>query len=124
MFLKILIVDDDAEALDLMQLLLQRAGHETHTAHGGESGLKSARSEEPDLILLDIHMPDPDGYQVLKTLRESPATASIPVILFGGEAQVGERIRALQAGAEAYLKKPFRPQDLFRKIEAVAGTDP
>ncbi|MFO7944277.1 MAG: response regulator [Anaerolineales bacterium] len=118
---KILIVDDNLDSLDLLELLLQRTGYETMTAPTGESGLASARQERPDLILLDIVLPDMDGYQVLEALRSSKETRGTPVILITGKAQEGEKMKAHRAGADAYLQRPFSPQELFRSIKGVLG---
>ncbi|MBS3753681.1 MAG: response regulator [Anaerolineales bacterium] len=120
---KILIVDDNLESLDLLDLLLRRTGYETMTAPTAESGLASARQERPDLILLDIVLPDMDGYQVLETLRSSKETRGTPVILITGKVQQGDKIKAHRAGADAYLQRPFSPQELFRSIEAALRED-
>ncbi len=118
---KILIVDDDIDSLDLLDLLLQRTGYETMTAPNGETGLVSARQERPDLILLDIVLPDMDGYQVLEALRSSKETRDTPVILITGIFQKGEKTKAHRAGADAFLERPFSPQELFRSIREILG---
>lgn len=118
---KILIVDDNLESLDLLDLLLQRTGYETMTAPNAESGLTSARQGRPDLILLDIVLPDMDGYQVLEALRSSKETRGTPVILITGKVQQGDKIKAHRAGADSYLQRPFSPQELFRSIKGVLG---
>ncbi len=120
----ILIVDDDPDALDLIRLLLQRTGYETMTAPDGEMGLKSARREKPDLILLDIFLPGMDGYQVLNALQNASETKSVPVILIGGKAHSEEKVKALRAGADAYLKRPFHTQELLGAIKNTLDVAP
>lgn len=114
---KILIIDDDAEALKLIGLFLRRTGYDTLTAADGESGLDTARKERPSLILLDLVMPLFNGYQVLEALCASPKTDSIPVITLSGKGSSEEKTRALHAGASDYLEKPFHPQELLDLIE-------
>ncbi len=112
----ILIIDDDPDALDLLRLFLDRQGYGVLTAPNGVTGTQAALDNQPDLILLDIFLPDINGYKVLEKLRNSPTTREIPVIMIGGRAHQGERLKARKAGADVYLKRPFRPQELLDKI--------
>ena len=121
--MKILFIDDNPDARDLIALLLRRVGYEAIPSSDGESGLEAAHREKPDLILLDIVLPDTDGYQVLEALRASTETRGIPVILISGIAQSREKAKALRAGAESYLERPFHPQELLDQIKDVLGED-
>lgn len=114
---RILVIDDYPAILTLLQLTLARAGHEVATAGDGESGLKLAGTMKPDLVLLDVDMPDGDGLAVCRTLKRDPAMAHIPVLMMTGRfrAKVLERSRV--AGAFGVLPKPFRGDLLLEEIE-------
>ena len=85
---KILIVEDDLESLKLIGLMLQRRGYEIIAASAGSQGLRRASTEEPDLVILDVMMPDMDGYAVCEALRANAATARLPVIMFTGKSRI------------------------------------
>ena len=115
---KILIIDDEAEFVEMIGFRLAKSGgYEVIPAYDGEDGLLKARSEHPDLIILDIWMPKKDGYQVIKELKESAETARIPVIFLtaGTASQITNKIK--EAGAADYITKPFEPADLMEKIK-------
>lgn len=116
---KILLVDDDLQSLKLVGLMLQRRGHTILAARGGAQALEKAEADQPDLIILDIMMPDLDGLEVCRHLRSSPRTSHIPVILFTAKVQVGDKVAGFQAGADDYLTKPIHPDDLAARVEAV-----
>ncbi len=116
---KILIIDDDLQGLKLVGLMLQRRGYTIVVARGGVQGLTKAESDAPDLIILDIMMPDLDGLEVCRRLRSHPATSHIPIIMFTAKAQVGDKVDGFQAGADDYLTKPIHPNDLAARVEAV-----
>jgi DNA-binding response OmpR family regulator len=116
---KILIIDDDLQGLKLVGLMLQRRGYTIVVARGGVQGLAKAESDAPDLIILDIMMPDLDGLEVCRRLRSHPATSHIPIIMFTAKAQVGDKVDGFQAGADDYLTKPIHPNDLAARVEAV-----
>ena len=116
---KILLVDDDTDTLRLVGVMLQRQGYEVRVANSGQQALTMVQSELPDLILLDIMMPEMDGYDVARHLRSDPATADIPIIMFTAKTQVDDKVMGFEAGADDYLTKPTQPRELFAHIKAV-----
>jgi CheY-like chemotaxis protein/MinD-like ATPase involved in chromosome partitioning or flagellar assembly len=116
---KILIVDDDRDTLRLVGLLLQRKGYEIIAAERGSQGLEKAFQETPDLILLDVMMPDMDGFEVLRQVRGNPATSGIPVIMFTAKTQVDDKVAGFEAGADDYLTKPTHPSELTARVKAL-----
>lgn len=116
---KILIVDDDPNALRLIGYALQRQGYEIVIARDGQEALDKAQSEEPNLIILDVMMPTIDGYEVLRRLRANPSLARVPVILFTAKSQVDDKISGFEAGADDYLTKPVTPAELTARVRAL-----
>ncbi|HWQ45780.1 MAG TPA: response regulator [Longilinea sp.] len=116
---KILIVDDDIETLRLVGLMLQRQGYQIVAANNGTQAMAMARNENPDLIVLDVMMPDLDGYEVVRQLRKEKETASVPIIMFTAKSQVEDKVAGLEAGADDYLTKPVHPAELVAKIKAL-----
>ncbi len=118
---RILIVDDDLETLRLVGLMLQRQGYEILAANNGAQALESAKAEQPDLILLDVMMPDMDGYEVTRKLRAEPTTASTPVLMFTAKGQVDDKVTGYEAGVDDYLTKPTHPAELTAHIKVLLG---
>jgi two-component system alkaline phosphatase synthesis response regulator PhoP len=116
---KILVVDDEEDILHFLELVLGEKGYEVMTAVGGQEALTRAHIEKPDLILLDIMMPQMDGWEVLKLLRIDEETATIPVAMLSARTEARDRVQGLQEGAVDYICKPFSLQELLGKIEAV-----
>lgn len=116
---KILIVDDDVETLRLVGLMLQRQGYEIASASNGAQAISMAQREQPDLIVLDVMMPDMDGYQVTSTLRQMPATALTPILMFTAKSQVDDKVAGYDAGVDDYLTKPVHPAELVAHIKAL-----
>ena len=116
---KILVVDDDIESVKLVGLMLQRRGYEIIAAQSGAQALVKTQEEEPDLVILDVMMPDMDGYEVCRRLRANPETAELPVIMFTAKTQVDEKVIGFEAGADDYLTKPIHPNELASRVEAV-----
>ncbi len=116
---KVLLVDDDLDTLRLVGLMLQRQGYEILQASNGLQALELAQNEAPDLILLDVMMPDMDGYEVSRRLRANPATAHLPIIMFTAKAQVDDKVMGFEAGADGYLTKPTQPRELFAQMKAI-----
>jgi pilus assembly protein CpaE len=116
---KILIVDDDIDTLKLVGLMLERQGYEIVVAGNGELGLSKASAEMPDLILLDVMMPDMDGYEVTRRLRGDPAIAHIPVVMFTAKTMVDDKVAGFEAGVDDYLTKPTHPAELTAHVKAV-----
>ena len=113
---KILIVEDDLELLELLRLSLKHAGLAVATATNGIEALKKARSVAPDLIVLDLVLPELDGFAVCETLRKNPATAATPVILLTGLTSEFARYAGLEAGANECVIKPVSPKALVSRI--------
>jgi DNA-binding response OmpR family regulator len=112
----LLVIEDDAVLLDSVREILQFEGYEVHVASNGTEGLMLARELLPDGILLDIKLPDMDGYAVLKALKQQEATQPIPTIVISAYTRARRRSTALDLGAVAYITKPFATQELLSEI--------
>lgn len=121
---QILIIDDDFDTLKLVGIMLERKGFEILAATTGAKGLETAKNELPDLILLDVMIPDLDGYEIARTLRSNPETESIPIIMFTAKSQVDDKVEGLEAGADAYITKPARPRELFAQVNSILKRAP
>jgi two-component system response regulator VicR len=118
----ILCVEDEPEMIDLMRLILGRRGFEVKGANGGVEGLKMIRQELPDLVLLDLMMPDMDGWEVYQQMKADERTKNIPVIVVTAKAQSIDKVLGLHiAKVDDYIAKPFSPQDLMNSVEKVLG---
>jgi len=113
---KILAVDDEPDLIDLMQYHLARAGHEVTTATNGWEAIHSVRQNRPDLILLDLMLPDLDGFGVCEILRRDPLTATIPIVIVSAWSSPDSRNLGLELGALDYLTKPFSPHELVERV--------
>lgn len=113
---KIMMVDDDKLVTDLLQKLLKADGFETVTVNDSSKAVETAKSEVPDLILLDLMMPQPDGFRVCRMLRDDPFFAQTPIIIVTALDDNDSRVVAFGAGATDYLTKPFHPGELKDKI--------
>lgn len=116
---KILIVDDDIDTLRLVGLMLERQGYQIAAASNGQQGIAMAKGEQPDLILLDVMMPDMDGYEVTRQLRADASTTHIPIIMFTAKSQVDDKLTGFEVGVDDYLTKPTQPRELFAHVKAV-----
>ncbi len=116
---KILIIDDDLDTLRLVGLMLQRQGYQISAATSGEQGLGKALDEKPDLILLDVMMPDMDGYEVARRLRKNPTTTTTPILMFTAKTQLDDKVTGFEVGADDYLTKPTHPNKLQAHIKAL-----
>jgi DNA-binding response OmpR family regulator len=116
---KILIIDDDLDTLRLVGLMLQRQGYQISAATNGQQGLEKAFEEDPDLILLDIMMPDMDGYEVTRRLRKNPSTMETPILMFTAKSQLDDKVIGFEVGADDYLTKPTHPSELQARIQAL-----
>jgi DNA-binding response OmpR family regulator len=113
---RILVVDDDEDIRSLVVELLGRAGHEIEQAPDGRAGLRALHASPPDLVLLDVSMPDLDGWQTLERIRD---LSDVPVIMLTARGDELERVRGLQAGADDYVTKPFGRQELVARVQAL-----
>lgn len=117
---KILYIEDDQEMIDLVCLILNRRGFQVKGAQGGRSGLEAIRNEDFDLLLLDLMMPDLDGWDLYHILKADEKTRDIPVIVITAKSQPVDKVLGLYiAKVEDYISKPFHPEDLINSIEKV-----
>ena len=116
---KILIVDDDLETLRLVGLMLQRQGYQIVAASNGAQALATAKSELPDLILLDVMMPDMDGYEVTRQLRADPTTTNASILMFTAKSQVDDKVTGYESGVDDYLTKPTHPAELTAHVKVL-----
>ncbi len=116
---KILIIDDDLDTLRLVGLMLQRQGYQISAATNGQQGLDKAFEEDPDMILLDIMMPDMDGYEVTRRLRQNPSTMETPILMFTAKTQLDDKVIGFEVGANDYLTKPTHPSELQARVKAL-----
>jgi DNA-binding response OmpR family regulator len=116
---RILIVDDDPTAVELMQYILRGEGFETFLAVSGAQGIAMAKEELPDLILLDVMLPEVDGFEVCRRLRDDIATAAVPVIMLSARAQTKDLESGQQAGADLYLTKPIDLTELIQRVSSL-----
>jgi two-component system, OmpR family, alkaline phosphatase synthesis response regulator PhoP len=114
---KILIVEDNTELLELLRIFLREAGYSVATATDGIAALKKVRTCEPDLIVLDLVLPELDGFAVCEVLRKSPATADVPVIVLTGLKSEITRYAGMESGATEFVTKPVTPSHLVSRIE-------
>jgi len=105
--LRILVVDDEAINLKLVSRLLEMEGYEVITAQSGEASLRLIEQTPPDLALLDVMMPDMDGYELCRRLRQNPLTAGIPIVMLTALVDENDRLKGIEAGADDCLPKPF-----------------
>ncbi len=117
---RIVYIEDDVEMIDLVSLILNRRGFEVKGAHGGRHGLDMVAKENPDLVLLDLMMPDLDGWDVYQQIKADENTRHIPVIVITAKAQPIDRVLGLHiVKVDDYISKPFHPQELLDSIERV-----
>lgn len=115
----VLVIEDEDDVLDLVRLNLTRAGFRVRIERNGLSGLQAARREPPDVIVLDLMMPEMSGEEVCREIKQDEATADVPVLMLTAKASPEERIAGLELGADDYLTKPFSPRELVLRVEAV-----
>jgi pilus assembly protein CpaE len=116
---KILIVDDDVDSLKLIGLMLQRQGYQVDAANTGSQALDKISQEQPDLIILDVMMPDMNGYEICRRLRTKDSTRHIPIIMFTAKTLIDDKVAGFEAGADDYLTKPTHPAELASRVEAI-----
>jgi len=116
----VLCIEDEQEMLDLIRLILNRRGYEFTGESGGREGLAIIRKEKPDLVLLDLMMPDIDGWEVYQQMKADDATREIPVIVVTAKAQSIDKVLGLHiAKVDDYISKPFSPQELINSVDTV-----
>lgn len=121
---KVLCIEDDSEMIDLIKLILERKGFQFVGAVGGREGLEAVAREKPDLVLLDIMMPDIDGWDVYRQMKANEEFKDIPVIVVTAKAQSIDKVLGLHiAKVDDYVTKPFGPKELLRSIDKVLGLE-
>jgi DNA-binding response OmpR family regulator len=120
---KILVVDDEPDVVQLIEYNLKAAGYDVITAADGEEALKKARSSAPDLIILDLMLPEVEGLDVCKILRRESSTSAIPIVMLTAKAGETDRVLGLELGADDYVTKPFSPRELVLRVKRLLRTD-
>jgi CheY-like chemotaxis protein len=120
---RVLVVDDEPDVLLLCRLNLEQHGHQVFEAGNGEEALRVVRERRPDLIVLDLMLPGVDGYGVLEALRSEGSTPGVKVLVLSAKSLQADRDRSRQLGAEAFLTKPFLPDDLCRTVDRMLGLE-
>ena len=113
---KILIVDDESNIVELIRLYLEKEGFQTVSARDGNDALSKFKTENPDLIVLDIMIPEPDGWQVCREIRR---TSNVPIIMLTAKSETFDKVLGLELGADDYLTKPFEAKELVARVKAV-----
>ncbi|NCP87213.1 MAG: two-component system response regulator [Anaerolineae bacterium CG_4_9_14_3_um_filter_57_17] len=117
---RILCIEDEPDMIDLIRIILQRRGYEIQGAAGGQEGIRKVREWLPDLVLLDLMMPDMDGWEVYQQMKAEEKTRNIPVIVVTAKAQNIDKVLGLHiAKVDDYVAKPFSPSELLASVEKV-----
>jgi two-component system, cell cycle response regulator DivK len=121
---RILVVEDQEDLRAILRDLLSASGYTTVEAVDGEAGIAKAKSDRPDLILMDIQLPVIDGYEASRRIKAEPALKSIPIIAVSSFAMKGDEEKALAAGCDHYITKPYSPMQLLRLVRGFLGDQP
>ncbi len=113
---KILVIEDDPATSRLVDYTLRHQGYQLITAANGLDGLRLARTERPDLVILDVMLPGLDGFEICHRLRTEPATANLPILMFSAKVQEIDKKTGLKVGADGYLPKPAAPEEIVRRV--------
>lgn len=116
---KVLIVEDEREILQLVKMYLDKEGFRTLTAANGADALRQVRAEHPDLVILDLMLPEIDGLEVCKKLRLTPQTSMLPIIMLTAKSEESDTVVGLELGADDYVTKPFSPKSLVARVKAL-----
>ena len=122
---RVVCIEDEPEMIDLVRLILGRKGFQVIGANGGVEGLDTVRREKPDLVLLDLMMPDMDGWEVYQQMKADPELRDIPVVVVTAKAQSIDKVLGLHiAKVDDYITKPFGPQELMESVAKILGEAP
>ena len=121
---RILVVDDQQEILELTASVLSGAGYRAETSGSGREALRRLADEPFDLVLLDINMPEMDGWETLRLLRADEQLSAVQVVMFSVKGEVSDKVHSLQEGASGYITKPFIIDELIARVERVLESDP
>lgn len=116
---RVLVVDDDKQIARLIRSYLEQAGFQVSVAHDGETALHALRRDRPDLVILDLMLPDRDGWDVTRIVRGDPSLAAMPIIMVTARVEDTDRIVGLELGADDYVTKPFNPREIVARVRAV-----
>ncbi len=116
---RILVVEDEADLAELLSFNLRQAGHTVLTVHSGGAGLAEVRQKRPDLVVLDLMLPDISGLEVCRRLRREKETAWIPVLMLTAKGEEMDRVVGFEVGADDYVTKPFSPRELLLRVDAI-----
>ncbi|MEN9933926.1 MAG: hypothetical protein RLZZ387_505 [Chloroflexota bacterium] len=116
---RVLVVDDDRQIVRLVQAYLEQAGFVVLTASDGATALRTIRAERPDLLVLDLMLPDTDGWEITRVVRADPHTAALPILMLTARVEDTDRIVGLELGADDYVTKPFNPREVVARIRAI-----
>lgn len=115
---RILVVDDDREVVRLMRAYLEQAGYEVLVAYDGETAIHTLRRERPDLLLLDLMLPDRDGYDITRLVRTDATLSTLPIIMLTARVDDTDKIVGLEMGADDYVTKPYNPREVVARVRA------
>ncbi|MBN1991060.1 MAG: response regulator transcription factor [Anaerolineae bacterium] len=115
----ILVVDDDKQIVRLVRSYLEQAGYRVLTAYDGETALHAIRREQPDLVVLDLMLPDRNGWEITRIVRREPSLANLPIIMLTARVEDSDKIVGLELGADDYIAKPFNPREVVARVRAV-----
>jgi DNA-binding response OmpR family regulator len=118
---KILIVDDEPHIIRSLGFVLEKADYDVTAARNGTEALRLVKEERPDLVFLDIMMPEPDGYEVCRRIKSAEQTADVYVIMLTAKGQEADRRRSLEVGADEYMTKPFSPSRAVERVRKALG---
>ena len=121
---KILVIEDEPDLLEVVQYNLEREGHKVIVCRNGEQGLSRIRTDDPDLVLLDLMLPGMDGVEVCRQVKADPVTRSIPVIMMTAKGEESDIVLGLGMGADDYITKPFSPRELVARVKVVLRRGP
>jgi len=116
---RVLVIEDEQDVAELIRYTLAKEGYEVRVVANGVDGLKQARESRPDMILLDIMVPQLNGWEVCRRLKQEPDTREVPVIMVTGRVEEGDKVLGFEMGADDYVTKPFSPRELLARIRAV-----
>ncbi len=116
---RILVVDDDRDIVRLVRSYLEKAGYQILTAYDGETALKILKAEKPQLLILDLMLPDKDGWDVVRLVRSDPQIAATPIIMLTARVEDTDKIVGLEIGADDYITKPFNPREVVARVRAL-----
>lgn len=119
---RVLIVDDEPNIVTSLEFLMKRAGFAVSTANTGRGALASLEATPPDLVILDVMMPDLDGYEICRQVRAEPAWRDTKIVMLTARGRDAERERGLAVGADAYVTKPFSTRELVEQVKTMLGT--